>query len=387
MSTPHYDVLVIGLGVIGASISYHAAQRGLRVLAVDRAEEPRPPTASWASAGGVRRQGRDPAEAALATEAIARWPTLATELEADLHYRQGGQLLLAESEIEAHDLANFVAKQHAMGFTDICLVSRAEALELVPGLNADVLAGSYSPTDGQADATRTAQAFARAAERFGATIWTNTPVAHLVLQGERVVGVNSGRGIVYAETVVLAAGAWGAALCRGIGLELPVRTEAYQMLLSTRADTTFLRPVIGAVGRALSLKQLNDGAFLIGGGYPGTIAPDGNSCSVRLDSQEASWRTACELLPSVGRQHLERAWCGLEALCIDEIPLIGPAPEREGLFLAIGFSGHGFAIAPAIGRAVADQITGRDSSAFVGLTPARIARFEPATVAAFLAGR
>ena len=95
MSRPSSDFLIVGAGVIGSSIAYHLARQGQRVVVLERGEVADSPVASWASAGGVRRQGRHPAEALLASEAIARWPTLSEELEADLHYRQGGNLLLA----------------------------------------------------------------------------------------------------------------------------------------------------------------------------------------------------------------------------------------------------------------------------------------------------
>ena len=91
---------VVGGGVIGSSIAYHVARQGHSVLVVERGAIAAEPAASWASAGGIRRQDQDPAEAALAVEATARWPTLAAELEADLQYRQGGHLLLAESDAE-----------------------------------------------------------------------------------------------------------------------------------------------------------------------------------------------------------------------------------------------------------------------------------------------
>lgn len=372
MAAIRTEIAIIGAGVIGNSIAYHLARVGRRVLVIERGEVASEPAASWASAGGVRRQGRHPAEALLAIEANGRWRTLSEELEADTDYRRGGQLLLAENEHEARYLEEFVKQQQAMGFSDVRLVDGKEAHAIVPGLNHQVIAGSYSPGDGQANSPATTRAFAQAARRAGATYWTGTAALALMARDPRVTGVATERGEVEAEHVVLAAGAWSDELALGIGLRLPIRTLALQMLLSTPAQEVTLQPVLSAVGRKLSLKQLDDGAYFLGGGWLGDVTDDRRGYRTRAESIEGNWAAACGLLPAVGEQRMARAWCGLEAESIDGIPFVGPAPGMTGLTLALGFSGHGFALAPAVGRAVADQLNGQRTIELDGLSPARI---------------
>jgi sarcosine oxidase subunit beta len=377
------DILIIGGGVTGSSIAYHLARAGHSVTVVERGAPAETPAASWASAGGVRRQGRDPAEAALAIAAIARWPSLEDELGADLHYSQGGQLLLAESEGEVERLREFVAEQRRMGFNDVRLVDGAELRGLAPALAPQVLAGSYSPADGQADPGRTTRAFAAAAERAGARYLNRTACTSLALQGGRVVGAQTSAGQIAAGHVVLAAGAWSDTLAATAGLHLPIRTGVYQMLRSTPAPAPMLRQVVGGIGRQLSLKQLPDGAFLLGGGWPGDATVDRSGFQLREASIAGGWEAACGLVPAVAAQEIAAAWCGLEAETPDGVPLIGAAPGLEGLTLAVGFCGHGFAIAPAVGQALADELSGRRAPALDGLRPDRMLAFDPEAVRRF----
>jgi sarcosine oxidase subunit beta len=195
------EVLVIGGGVIGSSIAYHVAQQGRTEVAVS-------PAASWAGAGGMRLWEQDPAEATLARAAIERWPSLAEELEAELEYRKYGHLLLAENEVEAEHLQSFVQRQHELGFADVFFLDRKAVFSLVPGLGEQVTAGSFSAASGQADPRLTTRAFATAAKRQGASYWTSTECLALQRVADRVIGAQTGRGLVQAEQTVLAAGAW-----------------------------------------------------------------------------------------------------------------------------------------------------------------------------------
>lgn len=379
-----FEIVVVGGGIVGSSIAYHLARQGRQVLVVERASPAVEPAASWASAGGVRRQGRHRAEAKLASESIDRWPSLEEELGASFGYRQGGNLYVGEGEDEIEAVARFVTVQQENGFADVRLLDRREALEVVPGLNDRASAASYSPRDGQADPPRTTRAFAGAAERHGATYWNGTESVGLLATDSRVTGLRTSHGDVSISAVVVAAGCWSDDLLASLGVRLPIRTRVPQILISTPARPGLLTPVLGSVSRRLSLKQLDNGAFMLGGGWPGVPSSDRRSYSMQQESIEGGWAAAAGLVAAVGEQELAQQWCGLEAQSFDGIPFIGPIRGVDGLAVATGFSGHGFAIAPAVGRALADQLAGRAVPELADLSPDRSNGFDQEAVERFL---
>jgi sarcosine oxidase subunit beta len=382
------DVLIVGSGVIGSAIAYHAARAGLSTVVLDRRDLVSQPGASWASAGGVRSQGRDPAETPLAIAAIDRWANLADELDADLQYRRGGTLQVAESDEQAVEVKAYVDYQQAQGLADVTLLTRQEIAEMVPGVHPNVVAGSFASNDGQADAVLTTQAFATAAQRLGAQYRTQVTALELLVEGDRVRGVRTATDTLHAGAVVLAASVGSTALAETAGLRLPVRPLALQMLRSNPAPPGRLQPVLGAVGRALSLKQLADGAFLIGGGWAADITDADNERAQLLSERiSGNWADACGVLPEVAQYEIARTWFGIEAESIDAIPFLGPVPGCPGLLLATGFSGHGFALAPVVGELIVADLLGQASPADVsGLRAARINDFDRDTVRRFIIG-
>jgi sarcosine oxidase subunit beta len=160
---------------------------------------------------------------------------------------------------------------------------------------------------------------------------------------------------------IVAAGAWSATLLGRIGLTLPIETRPLQMLL-TAPGAPALRPVLGAFDRRLSLKQLDDGAYLIGGGWPARVTDHaGNRYEILEESVGSSLETARAVFPPVGACALARSWAGLEAFTPDDLPILGPVPGLDGLLVAAGFSGHGFALSPMIGDILARLALGRDA--------------------------
>jgi sarcosine oxidase subunit beta len=376
------DVIVLGAGVIGGAIAFDLARRGAAVLLVDRAHPAAAPSASWASAGGLRSQGRHAAEHALTLRAAARWRTLGDELGADLESRFGGHLHLAETAAETETLHRRAALDAAGGI-DVAVLSAPEMRERFPGLTSHAVAGLYSRADGQAHAGRTARAFAAAAARQGAMLRFSRE-ACLVISGGAVQGLRFADGeTVQAPQVVVAAGAWSAALLAACGVTLPLRARALQMLLSEVAAPG-LAPTVTAVGRNLSLKQLPSGQFMVGGRWFAACSGGDFAAATPIADQVArQWATAVAVLPALAGLRLSQVWAGVEAQSIDGLPFIGPA-AIDGLYLATGFSNHGFQISPAVGELVADALAGLPAPLLAAFAPSRPLLHTTAELTAFV---
>jgi sarcosine oxidase subunit beta len=344
--------------VIGTSIAYHLQSKGANVTLLER--DQLAAHASGASAGGVRQLGRDPREMPLAIRSIERWHTLDAELDADIEFRMGGQLLVAERESDAEELVRRVQTQRDLGL-DIRFVEGNEFRRITPHLAPNVNWGAYTSNDGQASAPKTTHAFAAAASRMGTRILTDTLVESISMESGRIRGVATSAGRIACDWLVLAAGAWNTVLASQLGIELPITTMALQMM-STAPHSPVLAPTVGALGRKLSLKQVPAGNFVIGGGWPGDIDYTRRVGTTRLESIKGSINHSSAILPLLGKLPLERVWIGLEALAVDEIPILSALPGIENVTLAAGFSGHGFALSPIVGQLLSELIVGGEPS-------------------------
>ena len=150
-------------------------------------------------------------------------------------------------------LKAFVERQHLNGLSDVILVDQHQVRELAPGITPRAIAGSFSSADGYADPVLTTQGLASAAQRHGASYWTNTKCDSLIMTSSRITGAKTTRDAIEAKITVLAAGAWSIGLAADAGLHLPIRIEPLQMILSTPAPSNSLAPVLSSLGRKLSL--------------------------------------------------------------------------------------------------------------------------------------
>ena len=355
------SVVIVGGGLMGLSAAWHLrrAEPGARVVVLERAQVGA--AASGASAAGVRVMGRDPAERALALASLGRWPELDRELEGATGYRRGGGLRVALDDASWRAAPAWVAEQRADG-VPVEVVDAGDARRLAPEIAAGCRGGVFCAMDGQAEAMPTVQAFAAAARRAGVRLEERVGVERLIVEHGRVVAVSRSDGRREpCDVAIVAGGTWSPPLLAPHGVRLPFTTRALQMLLTEPAPGA-LTPVISAFDRRLSFKQLAGGGYLIGGGWPAHIPDEAADHWEVLDgSVEGSLAVAREVYPPVATVKVARGWAGLEAFTPDGLPVLGPVPGLDGLLIAAGFCGHGFALAPAVGDVLARLAGGRDA--------------------------
>lgn len=349
------DVVVIGAGIVGSSAAYYLARKGVEVTLVDRRFPIASGAATQACAGGVRQQGRATVEIPLAIYSINLWTHLEAELEADLDYRQEGMTVVTDDGALIPLLSKRIKEEQSLG-VDIKMVEGADLHDLIEGLSPQMTAGSYCPTDGHADPMRTINAFIGAARRLGARMKWQCPAEGFVIENDRITAVNTPHGPLGCRYAILAAGYWSRSIAASAGIDLPFQFFPLQMMVTARRPPV-LNQVLGWMGHGISLKQVPSGGFVIGGGWPGHGDPEKYQTYLMPGSMTKSAQTAMDLFPSLASIPIVRGWVGIEAFCEDEMQIVGPVSFPDGLFLAAGFSGHGFAIGPGVGALIAEYVT------------------------------
>jgi sarcosine oxidase subunit beta len=369
------DIAIVGAGITGLSVAFHLAERRAgRIVVYDR--EGIGAGASGVQPGGVRQQWSTRLNCVMARDSLAFYTQLAERLQPRLDpgFRPCGYLFLAHEPETFGRLRTDVATQNAAGVPSR-LVTAEDAAGLVPGLGVDGIAGaSFCAEDGFFDRPQAVvEAFAEAARRLGVSI-TRADVKGLesVGPGWRLSFADGTRD--EASRVVLAAAVETAALLQPIGVDLPIVGEDRWLFFSEAIAERLLDPLVVAVDRRFAAKQLADGRLLT------------SDLSATGDAEEGRelWRrrvreSVVELLPRLELVALPFVVRGAYDVTPDRQAIVGAIPAHDGLFVAAGFSGHGFMMAPEVGRGVAAMVLGEPpGDAFTRL---RADRFEDGMLA------
>lgn len=368
-------VAIIGGGVIGCAIAYYLARAGYSdVVVLEQSYLASGSTGRCAA--GVRQQWGTEMNCILARESVRRFETLNAELEypESIEFKQHGYLILAHSEREWVQFAANLRLQQSLGIPARA-VDPAQAREIVPILNtAGVVGATFCPTDGHCNPFHVTWAYAQAAKRRGVRVRTGTRVEGILTQNGRVRGVRTNWGDIEAPVLVNAAGAYSGEVGRMAGEELPVYSERHQILV-TEPVAPLLGPMVLSFSRHLYCQQTPHGSFVMGLGD--ASEPRGTDTGHSWQFLQKMAVRVTGLLPALAGLRVVRQWSGSYNITPDRQPILGPAGAVEGMFLAVGFSGHGFMLAPVVGEILAALILGHSPPVEVaGLDAGRFARGE-----------
>lgn len=366
------DVLVVGGGLQGLSSALHLARRGCRVRLLEADYCGR--HASGVNAGGVRTLDRHLAEVPLSVASLALWHRLPDLVDEPVGFVASGQLKIAETEAELEVLRERARKVQALGFHHEELIGPAEVRALVPALTPRITGALWARGDGFAYPFGVVTAFRLAGQRRGVQVHEGTHVQRIERVGSSW-RVHTPAGRFEAPLLVNTAGAWGADLARQVGESVPLEAIGL-MLMVTQRLPHFVKPVLGATGRALSFKQFDNGTVVIGGALRCKADAQARHSDVDMPALATSARTVTDLFPHLRTVAVNRAWAGVEGHLPDHIPVISPSRTAPGLVHAFGFSAHGFQLSPIVGQIVAELLL--DGRSTLPIESFAIDRFGPA---------
>jgi sarcosine oxidase subunit beta len=348
------DVVVVGGGVVGASTAYHLAAAGVEhVVLLERADAVATGS-TGACAGGFRHQFSSRINIELSLASVPMILGFTREHGLPLDVVQDGYLFLVRNEHDWDEFRKGVELQRSLGI-DTQLLTPDEAADIAPGIAIDdVVGATYCSDDGLADPSGLTQGYATLARRAGADLRLGVEAVAIETDGDAVTAVRTGEGSIATPAVVNAAGPWAGTLAATAGIELPLEPIP-RMVVTTGPfpDAPERRTLVIDAATTYYFHKEGDGVLTGMGGRD--ERPSFSTSVDRRFIEEELLPTAIRVFPPIEQAGLARTWAGLYEMTPDRHPIIGGSPVR-GLFLANGFSGHGFQHAPVVGKLIAELI-------------------------------
>ena len=371
--TQAYDVLVIGAGVMGASIAFHLAERGLNVAILERKV-----TASGATghSSGLVRMHYD-----LATESELTFKSYQLyfnnwkeRVGGECGFQQTGFLQIARREHE-DKLRGNVTNQQKIGI-HTSVISVDEVRRLFPDLKTDHFDyAAYEPDSGYADATLTTNAFIEGAKRNGAKLMQNCEVTAVHTAGGRVTGVSTDKGDFAAPIVVNAAGPWAKQVAALAGIDVPLVTWTHDVAFLHRPPSLGRIPAV--IDDVINCYFRPEGsALILAAGEDESLrgeAPDAEDQTPTSTFLDKLIDQMVQRIPKIEESGLHSIHVGRDGITPDQRAIYS-GTDLQGFYLACGLSGTGFKTSPAAGASLAELILD-GAPKTVDITPFRFSRF------------
>ena len=368
------EVVIIGAGVMGASVAYHLALRGCTDVTIIEKAESEVSGSTARSAAGVRHQFSNRTNILLSRYSIERLRHFDEEVGGHAELRQVGYLFLLS------DVANWAAYQQQVVLqrelgVRVELLSPADVARMLPGTRTDDLLGAtFGPDDGYCDPYGIAMGYLRAAQARGMRLLRSTEATGFVRAGERVTAVETNNGPISCGTVVNTAGPWAGQVAALAGLDVPVKPYRRTIYMTTPfPQIAGPTPLIIDVASGFYMRKEGESILM---GKSNLAEPSSFNTSVDwewLDTVLEAGLARFPILETAGLAE-QQCWAGLYEITPDSNPILGRNPGLPNYVDASGFSGHGIMHAPATGLLMAEEILdGRAHS--INIDDLRIERF------------
>lgn len=368
------ETVIIGSGVIGASVAFHLTRNGAKKILLLEREAAQGLGSTGKATGGVRAQFETEINIKMSRYSIDFFKNW----DWDCGYEPRGYLFFATKPEEFEYLKRNVEKQKSLGVAEVEIVDRQTISELVPGLNCtDILGGSFGATDGFINPLEIMRGFSEKAFEAGAKIEFAAEAESIETKNGKVAAVRTRNGRIECENVVICAGAWSKILAKTAGIELPVEPLKRQIVWAqSEKHLPANLPMVIDLGTGFHFRPAKDSPNEILFACPDK--PEKNSFDTKFDEEfipkvYSRAKTRAKFLTET-TPILEKCRAGLYENTPDHHAILGGC-EIAGLYFASGFSGHGVMHSPAAGRALAEIIL-HGKAEFMDVSCLHLSRFE-----------
>jgi sarcosine oxidase subunit beta len=360
------EVAIVGGGIIGSSIAYHLAARGVKGVVVFEREEELGTGSTGKCAGGVRLQFSTASNVEMSRISIAALKRFEDELGQAVDFKQNGYLFALTDEDQLETFRGNAEKQKALG-VPVEVITPEEARGIVAELRIDDLVGAtFCHEDGIANPHAIVQGYARGAKRLGAVFLKPCEVTSMEVASGRVASVTAGGERYDVGSVVNAAGPWAKVVASYAGIQLPVEPVRRQYFITKPLSwipDTF--PLLIDWGTGVYMHKESGGMLV---GESDLNEPPSFHQQVDWDFLATVSEHAIARVPRLEEAEIANGVAGLYEISPDHNAILGSVPGVENFICANGFSGHGMQHAPAVGLVIAELLT-EASARSVDLAP------------------
>ncbi|MEO8633482.1 MAG: FAD-binding oxidoreductase [Chloroflexota bacterium] len=366
------STVIVGGGVVGCAAAFFLAERGERDVVLLERDQLGHGT-SKGGLGGIRHQFVDELDVRLSKLAVAFWRSFEERTDAKHDFQQRGYLFIAETVEGLKQLQAPLPLYERVG-VNVEMVDRSEIERLVPGIRTDDLVGGrFGAEDGYGDPLEALAGFAAHAQLGGVKMREGVALTGIVREGDRVTGVRTTEGIIACERVLLATGCWTAPLAATAGVAVPIWPYARSIMesrpypalsrvpLTIELESGFHFRPKGAAQRFAMPNLTSDGRVEKGPGSPPAAFVPGEFSDLVVPSSLEPWvrARAAWRHPLFADVRITDSWSCYYEMTPDDHPIVGAVPGVAGLYIAAGFSGHGFMHAPATAQLIVEEMLDR----------------------------